>query len=142
VTNDEIIARGLAIRNEIAAIKERHKAELLDYENGLQAIENYLLGEMLRSKQLNIKTAKGTAFQSEQLRVSMDERDLLLSFVFEPLTNSEDYWEVKEELRSRMGFFTNHVAKDHVKEYMDANQGLAPPGVKVERFTVCHIRKP
>src|SRR6185312_10990937 len=127
MTNDEIISRGLAIRDEIAAIKERHKAELLDYENGLQAIENYLLGEMLRSKQLNIKTAKGTAFQSEQLRVSMEDRDALLQHAIE----EGDY-----------GYFTNHVAKDHVKEYMDAHEGLAPPGVKVERFTVCHIRKP
>ena len=127
MTNDEIIARGLAIRDEIAAIKERHKAELLDYENGLAAIENYLLGEMVKSKQLNIKTAKGTAFQSEQMRVSMEDRDALLQLAIE----EGDY-----------GFFTNHVAKDHVKEYMDAHEGLAPPGVKVERFTVCHIRKP
>jgi len=83
LTNDEIIARGLAIRDEIAAIKERHKAELLDYENGLAAIENYLLGEMVKSKQLNIKTAKGTAFQSEQMRVSMEDRDALLQLAIE-----------------------------------------------------------
>lgn len=127
MTNDEVIAQGLKIRDEIAAIKARQAAELLPYENGLAAIENYLLAQMFARKETSVKTKFGTAFQSEQIRVSMEDRDSLLHHAVE----TGDY-----------GFFTNHVAKEHVKAYMDDHHGLPPPGVKVDRFIACHIRKP
>ena len=127
MTNDEVIAQGLRIRDEIVAIKKRHVKELLPYENGLSSIENYLLAQMLGRKETNIKAKTGTAFQSEQIRVSMEDRDNLLAHAME----TGDY-----------GFFTNHVAKEHVKEYMDQHEGLPPPGVKVDRFIAVHIRKP
>lgn len=127
MTNDDIIARGLAIRAEITVIKARHTAELIEYETALETIENYLLDAMIQRRETNIKTSKGTAYQAESLRVSMEDRDALLTHAIE----EGDY-----------GFFTNHVAKEHVKEYMETHQGLAPPGVKVERSVVCHLRKP
>ena len=127
MTNDEVIAQGLKIRDEITAIKKRQVEELLPYENGLQAIENYLLAQMYERKETSIKTKFGTAFQSEQIRVSMEDRDELL---------------VHAHKWNDFGFFTNHVAKEHVKEYMETHEGLPPPGVKVDRFIACHIRKP
>lgn len=127
MTNDEVIARALKIRDEISAIKKRHVEELVPYENGLQAIEHYLLGEMLKRKETSVKTKYGTAFQSEQIRVSMEDRDALLRHAI----GAGDF-----------GFFTNHVAKEHVKAFMDDHEGAPPPGVKVDRFIACHIRKP
>lgn len=127
MTNDEVIAQGLKIRDEIAAIKKRHLEELLPYEQGLSAVENYLLTQMFERKETSIKTKFGTAFQSEQIRVSMEDRNSLLQHAEE----TGDY-----------GFFTNHVAKEHVKAFMDDHEGAPPPGVKVDRFIACHIRKP
>jgi hypothetical protein len=125
VTNDDIIARGLAIRDEISAIKKRHTAELLEYEQALEAIENYLLKVMQERGEKQIKTNAGTAFQSHQIRVSMADREALQKYTV---------------LTGDWGFWTNHVAKEHVKEYRDA-KGVNPPGVEVTTFVQCNIRK-
>lgn len=145
MTNDEVIARGLAIREEIAAMKKRHTEELLPYEQGLEAIENYLLKQMQERNETNIKTKFGTAFQSEQMRVSMADRGELVAHVLDPLYEANDarangLLPVIAEIETRLQFFTNHVAKEHVKTFIDTT-GQNPPGIKVDRFTACHIRK-
>lgn len=145
MTNDQVIAQGLAIRDEIAALKKRHTEELLPYENGLEAIESYLLKTMQERNEKSIKTDKGTAFQSEQMRVSMEDRNTLIDYVLAPLKDANDLranglvYDI-EETEKRLAFFTNHIAKEHVKEFIDVN-GTNPPGVKVDRFIACHIRK-
>lgn len=124
-TTEDVIAQGLALREEIAAMKKRHAEELLPYEQGMETCENYLLKVMQDRGEKNIKTSAGTAFQSEQMRVSMEDRDALIKYTV---------------LTGDWGFWANHVAKEHVKEYRD-KKGVNPPGVKVDRFTACHIRK-
>lgn len=151
MTNDEVIAQGLRIRDEIAAIKKRHTEELLPFVNALAAAEQYLFVQMVQSKQLNIKTAKGTAYQAEKIETTIGDRDALIGWVLEPIDTYERVY-VGDEIRQRLAVFTNHIAKEHVKDLMDAGStvgpdgqkiiGPPPPGVKVDRSLVCHIRKP
>ena len=124
-TTEDVIRQGIALRDEIAAMKKRHTEELLPYEEGLEACENWLLKTMENRGEKNIKTNAGTAFQSTQLRVSMEDREALMKYTV---------------ITGDWGFWTNHVAKEHVKEYRDT-KGVNPPGVKVERTIVCNIRK-
>src|ERR1700733_4133463 len=95
-TTEQIIERGLWIRDEIAAMKKRHTEELIPYEKGLEVCENWLLKVMQERGEKNIKTDKGTAFQSMQHRVKMGNRDDLIKYTV---------------LTGDWGCWTNHVAK-------------------------------
>ena len=125
MNTEDVIGWALATREEIAAMKKRHTEELIEPERKLALCENWLLKTMQDRGEKNIKTDRGTAFQSEQIRVSMEDREALKKYTV--LTGDWEFW-------------TNHVAKEHVKEYRDA-KGVNPPGVKVDRFIACHIRK-
>jgi hypothetical protein len=126
VTNDQVIERALALRDHIATAKKQFAVEILEYENALTACENYLLKVMQDRNEDNIKTSKGTAFKSKQMRVSMADRDAVIEYVI---------------AHNRFDIFTNHVAKEVVKEIIEA-EGRAPPGIDVQSFIACHIRKP
>jgi hypothetical protein len=133
----EIIEYGWKTRDTVAAIKKQHAQEVAVYEAALESCENRLHAIMLERGEKNIRTEKGTAYLSDQIRVSMINRDALVEYVY----HTGDF-----------SFFTNHVAKDAVKAYMDQNSvvtaegnrvdGPPPPGVEVETFVACHIRKP
>lgn len=125
-TDDELIQRALEIREDIDAMKKTHGEELEPYEVALQDIENSLLGRMVERQAKSIGTVHGTAYQSHQLRVKVVDRSAFLSFVFD---------------KRLVEFLTNHVSKEQVKEYMEVNNGLAPPGVETTTFVQCNIRK-
>ena len=161
VTNDQIIERALLLRDEIAARKKAFTVEITEYENALEACENYLLRVMQDRNEDNIKTSKGTAFKSKQMRVTMADREMLIrDFVLEPILHfeaipeessgreSDDFWSANSDLSStiteiihRLSIFTNHVAKEVVKEIIES-EGRVPPGIDVQQFIACHIRKP
>lgn len=125
-TDDELIQRALEIRDDIDAIKKQHGEELEPYEMALQDIENNLLGRMVERQAKSIGTNHGTAYQSHQLRVKVADRSSFLAWVFD---------------KKLVEFLTNHVSKEAVKEYMELNNGLTPPGVETTTFTQCNIRK-
>lgn len=148
-TDDEVIRRALEIRDSIIPeMKKRHKEELAPFEQSLTDLEDYLLSVMNARGNENIKTESGTAFKSHQIRTTMGDRERLSFFLLERFfhvlnienVNLADF--VNAANRSNIfEYFTNHIAKEQVKEYMEKYQNTAPPGIDIERYTNCNIRK-
>lgn len=126
-TDDELIVRGLEIRDDIEKMKERHGEELEPYESGLQDIENALLARMLAAGTKGISSVHGTAYISPQLRVKVEDKEKFLDFVF-------------SDAEVGATFLTKHVTKEAVSDYLEKYK-LDPPGIKTTSFNQCNIRK-
>ena len=124
-TPEQCIERYMLLRAAKDAREKALKAELAQYADALEAIENYLLQVMLDRKEVQIKTAHGTAFQSPQLRAKLVDRQALVDYV----KRTGDF-----------NLFTNAVAKDAVVEYTEAHKA-PPPGVEITRFVAVNVRK-
>lgn len=125
-TDDELISRALEIRDDIDTMKKSHGEELEPYESALQDIENVLLARMVERQAKSIGTVHGTAYQSHQLRIKVTDRIAFQSFILEH--GLYDFW-------------TNHVAKEPVKQYIEEHNGVVPDGLETTTFTQCNIRK-
>ena len=124
-TPEQCIERYLALREAKKARETALKAELQQYDNALEAIENHLLGVMIERKEVQIKTAHGTAFQSPQIRAKLVDRTALVDYV----KRTGDF-----------NLFTNAVAKEAVVTYAEEHSA-PPPGVEITRFTAVNVRK-
>ena len=114
----------LGVREEEREDKKEFDSRSAARKAKMDILETYLLGTMNQRHEEQIKTSAGTAYRSPQMRVTMEDRQAVIDFVI--LHNSFD-------------LFTNHVNKEAVKELLDA--GTVPPGIKIDRFVQCNIRK-
>ena len=80
-TPEQCIEQYVRLRGAKEAREKALKAEIAEYTAGLEAIENYLLSVMLERKEVQIKTAHGTAFQSPQMRAKLVDRQALVDYV-------------------------------------------------------------
>ena len=124
-TPEQCIERYLALREAKKTRETALKAELQQYDDALEAIENHLLGVMIERKEVQIKTAHGTAFQSPQIRAKLVDRTALVDYV----KRTGDF-----------NLFTNAVAKEAVVTYAEEHSA-SPPGVEITRFTAVNVRK-
>lgn len=124
-TPEQCIERYLALREAKKAHEAAMKAKSAEFDGALEAIENFLLTVMLDRKEVQIKTAHGTAFQSPQLRAKLVDRDALVDYA----RRTGDF-----------GLWSNAVAKEAVVEYASTHNA-PPPGVEITRFIQCNVRK-
>lgn len=132
LTPSVVIKRYLEIREMKAAREAEHKKALAEADALLTVLENWLMNVMNERGEPQIKTDFGTAFKSPQLRVSMEDREKLKSFVLDELEKGNEH---------AFDVFTNHVDKAFVKAFMDEHQDAAPPGIYVTRYVNCNVRK-
>ena len=124
-TPEQCVEQYMKLRRAKEAREEALKAELAQYNDAMETIENHLLQVMLDRKEVQIKTAHGTAFQSPQMRAKLVDRQALVDYV----KRTGDF-----------NLFTNAVAKEAVVEYTEAHKA-PPPGVEITRFVAINIRK-
>ena len=124
-TPERCIARYIELRDAKKAHEVAMKARIAEFDGALEAIENHLLAVMLERKEVQIKTANGTAFQSLQIRAKLVDREALVDHT----KRTGDF-----------GLWSNAVAKDAVVEYATTNNA-PPPGVEITRFIQVNIRK-
>ena len=120
-----IIEEYLKLREIKKERKAAYDADLLRFDNALEAREAELLRIMTERGEKNIVTDAGTAFKSPQVRVGVEDREAFLAFMLENET---------------FDYITNAVAKEPVKAYVEAH-GAPPPGVKFEQFIQVNVRK-
>jgi hypothetical protein len=126
-SDGDVINRYVALRAERKQIEERHKAELEPTLKAMETIENYILGRLNETNAQSIKSADGAiAYKSTTMSVRTDDSTLLMNYVRD--TN-------------QFGLLTAAVAKDALKDLMDANGGHPPPGVSVAFITKVNFRK-
>ena len=121
-------------RLEIREIRSQRKkefdaAEAID-KNKEDLLESYLLATMNERGEEQIKTEAGTAYKSPQMRVTMTDRQKVIDFTLERIEKNDP---------NAFDLFTNHVNKEAVRDMMQRN--IVPPGVVIDQFVTCNVRK-
>jgi hypothetical protein len=125
MTPAELISQYNKIRASRLIIEAEQKALISPYKEAEETIELALL-EMLNQNGLqNFKCEEGTAYKTTHTNTKLVDRNAFLDFVAQSLD---------------FDFFTNSLAKEHVKEYVEKNRH-PPPGVEVTETIVVNIRK-
>lgn len=122
---DRRVAQFVLVRDEIEIIKERHKAELAEYEE----LKQKLIGEMLafldKTGQEAAKTTAGTARVMVRHTAVCTDPDEFMEFVF---TNN---------LRELIDRRANAIAcRDYAEE-----KGNLPPGVKINSMRTVGVTR-
>lgn len=125
-TIGDLIAKHNEIKTYAEAEQTDFDARMKPYRDAMEAINGAILAELQRQGVQNFKTDAGTAYQQTTMSVKVDNRADFLQFVTE-----KDRWD----------FLDARCLKDPVKEWLDKNDGVVPPGVKVDFFTKCNIRR-
>lgn len=120
----------LAIREARAQRKKEFEAaDQIDKDKD-ELLERFLLLEMQKRGEEQIKTTAGTAYKSPQMRVTMIDRQAVINFTVDRLEKNDP---------NAFDLFTNHLNKEEVKRLLDAN--MQPPGVDIQTFIACNVRK-
>ncbi|MEY2875366.1 MAG: hypothetical protein RLZZ373_2737, partial [Pseudomonadota bacterium] len=79
-TPEQCVEHYLKLREAKKVFETEMKAKVAEYDDALEAIENHLLAVMIERKEVQIKTAHGTAFQSPQIRAKLVDRAALVDY--------------------------------------------------------------
>jgi len=125
-TMEELIKQFRALKTDAEALAKEQAEAMKPYTSAMDTIKNFVLLKMDEQGAQNIKTDEGTAYISTGLKPKVDNRDALLEHVRE-----HDVW----------GMLDIGVLLDPVKDYLDKSGGEPPPGVMIEYWRRCNIRK-
>jgi hypothetical protein len=119
----------IAKHNELMAFLEG-EAEAFDktmkpYREGIEAIKGAILGMLQEQGVQNFKTDHGTAYQVTIMSAKVDNRVDFLNHV------KQGAWDMLDA----------RALKEPVKDWLDAHNGVPPPGVKIDFVTKCNIRR-
>ena len=115
-----------AIRDKIAELKEKHKAELAPAQTALDQLEGILDEFLTRTGQTSAKTPEGTFFRGTRFTATVSDPKAFMDHVIH--TNN---WDLIERR-------ANATA---VKGYMEKNKDLVP-GVNLNAIASVNVRAP
>ena len=124
------IEKYLAIREEEREDKKSFDIRSLERKKKMDLLDNFLLMEMNSRGEEQVKTSAGTAYKSPQMRVTMVDRQAVIAFTLDRIEKNDP---------NAFDLFTNHVNKEVVKAMLDRNE--PPPGIDVQTFVQCNVRK-
>ncbi len=130
ITPASVIEGILALREKRSVRKKEFDAADLADKDAENALEMYLLGVMNERGEEQIKTSAGTAYKSPQMRVTMADRGAVIKFTLDRIEQNDP---------NAFDLFTNHVNKEAVKALLENK--VAPPGVDIQTFVQCNVRK-
>lgn len=124
-TAEQLIAKYVEIRDDIADISERHKNELAPKKQALEIIENALMQILNDQGGQNIKTPAGTAYRSEVLTVKVESWPLVQEYI---------------TTHGRWDMLVQNVNKTAIKELLETT-GTLPPGVSTQTIFNLNVRR-
>lgn len=80
-TAEQLIEKYIAVRDEIAAISEKHKAELEPSRQSLEVLESALTNMLNETGSDSIKTKAGTAYRSTATTAKVEDWPSFITFV-------------------------------------------------------------
>jgi hypothetical protein len=122
---EKVVEHYVAKRDELKALKERHKEEIAPYQAQLDKIESALLEVLNRDEVESMRTKAGTVYKSDVMSASVDDWETLLAWLIE-----SKQWPI----------LTKAVSKVAVREYMEEAREPVP-GVSTSVFTKVGIRR-
>jgi hypothetical protein len=125
-TMEELVKQYRALEADAEALGKEQAEAMRPYTEAMKVIKNFVMLKLDEQGEKNVKTHAGTAYISTGLKPKVDNRDVLLEHVRE-----HDGW----------GMLDIGVLLDPVKDYLDKSGGEPPPGVTIEYWRRCNIRK-
>lgn len=144
-TDDQLVARYIQMRDFLSAETAAQAKYVEPYVKGMEAIGGELHRRLLernpgwrRGTKASGSTEHGTFFLKTSASIKVADRIAFHDHLFALVREGRD-----AEARA---FLTAHVAKEAVEEYIEKQEkakapNLLPPGVTLEFFTECQIRK-
>ena len=123
-TIGDMIAKHREIKAALEVAQEAFDAEWKPYRDAMNALQTACGVELQRQNLQNFKSDDGTAYLKKGDSVTVDNRDDFVKFV----------------LDGHLEFLDARVLKDPVRDWTDKHDA-PPPGVKIEPFVQCIIRK-
>lgn len=123
MTIDKMMKLTLHVRGQKSVLKRDYESKEANLDAILDACENTLLAEAQRQGVKGFSTDQGTSYTTTTMKVSIADAEAFYKFVKE---------------QGDLDFFERRVASTHVQEYMEANDGIVPPGLNT--FTQKHMR--
>ena len=124
--DDTLIERYVAYRDTLSKRTEKRAAEDAPYKAAMTAIEQELARRLHERGAENTRTEHGTAYLSTTLSMRTEDKAEFSHHVI-----GGEHWELVDW----------RPLKDAVKDFCDAHDGQAPPGVKAEWITNVNIRR-
>jgi hypothetical protein len=115
------------LRNAKHEKQRAHDAEIDEMDRKLDLLANTVLGHMNAHGIQNIATPAGTFYRQEKVKPSISDDKVFYDWVQAANAAGDAL-----ERRVKVGF---------VKDFMEANQGLPPPGIAVSREYEVRVRK-
>lgn len=125
-TIEQLIEHANGLQDHIDAETAKHIEALKPFVDGVSAIKAELLDRLNKQGVQNFKTEQGTAYKSTIMSVKVVDRGAFLEHVIAAAA-----WDM----------LPSTAVKDAVKEHLDANNGVPPPGVATDNFVKCNIRR-
>lgn len=122
---DELVLAFARIRDARAELKRKYETADNELKQKLTTVENEMLRRAQEQGVDGFKTEYGTTYQSETQHISIADDDEWVSFLKEE--NDPSYLERRPAL-------------GRIKEYMEANGGKLPPGIKMYRELHMRVR--
>lgn len=122
---DKRVAQFILVRDEIDALKEKHKLELAPFEDLKQKLIGDMLSFLDKTGQKSAKTAEGIASVVVRHTAVCTDPDEFMEFVFE------------NDLRELLDRRANAVA---CREYAE-EKGSLPPGVKINSMRTVGVTR-
>lgn len=155
-TKDVVIAKYVALRDEMKVIAERHAAELAPLQEQMDRIEAWLLANLNQDGVDSYKTSAGTAYKTVAMSCSVADKLAFTNTIFQtvaqnirgqlPIGDREWAPEAVDMIAqiiadSDWSLADLRVSKSGVKEFMEGHSGAVPPGVSVEHVTKVNVRR-
>lgn len=122
----EVISAFIKLRDQRDELKRKHKDELKPFNEKLDSLGNWLLGELNKQESDSVSVkGVGTAFTSVRTSSKVQDWDETLPFILE-----NDLTHMLER----------RVSKTALEEYIEAN-GETIPGVSISREVIINVRR-
>lgn len=112
---EKAVMKYIHLRDQKKQITDKHKEELLPYNEAMSKIENLVLALLQKQGASNIKTAAGTVYTSTVVRPKITDWKILRPFILE---------------NDLIDMMTLKLAPDAVDQFRESTGDL-PPGVVI-----------
>ncbi len=125
MTQDDLIAKYVALRDKKASVVAAHKLEIAKFDETLDKVEALLLKQFSEQGVDSVRCSSGTAFKHHKTSVTVADKEVYLNWI-----KQNDAWE----------FLDIRPAKKTVEAYKDENQDI-PPGINWRDEITVQVRR-
>lgn len=122
---EDIVRAYVSIRDSVAEIKARQKAELDPYAQALAKLESQMMTILVDAGVDSMKTPAGTAYRSEKTSVTVADKSAFMDYI--QSNGAFDLLDVRANKTAVEGFMAEHQD--------------VPPGVNIRREASVNFRR-